>query len=1143
MSKEVFEKIEEQDAVLSSYNKNIVVSASAGSGKTSVMIRKIVDLIAKGVHVKELLVLTYTNAAASEMKQKLLDYMSQEAQHNKNLLDEIEDVSLADISTVDSFCQKIVKKYFYAIDIDPGFNIIQGSMQKQIQLKALKKALDIFKAQNSEKYFNLFDIYAKNRTDKNISNLVMKLYNYSCSILDYEDWKIKSLELFKNEQAGNILYKKFIQIINSIHTKYKKFLNQSSQLDFKKYCEQLQQNISQIELLENATNFGDLIDCAQTIELKSVPQKNDRDVSLQPKIKQIKEYLTETINEIKKYECKEVYLNSIKECELTTKTLFDICDLFINEYNKIKKQKNVYDYNDIERLTIKLFENQDILNTVKNAYKNIFIDEFQDANLVQEKIITSLKNGNNLFFVGDLKQAIYGFRQSNSKIFERICKEFENDDKTNGNSQSLFLNCNFRTTSKILLFINEIFSVIMTEETAGLNYKDKAKLIPQAKYEDEKTPCVELNIIYKEEDENKELPKIYSVLNQENNQEVKDSLIEANFVAEKITKLLDDEIYDIKLKKYRKVKYSDIAILFRTRASQNEFITALNKFNIPTQENSNKDLEQTYDVMVLINLLKIACNFNDDYSLASIMMSDFFGFDDDQMLEIKTSNYKYFYECVINYDKDDKIKQKIINMLQILENFTNILTFNGISKALLYIVKVQNYEYKLSNYLNGYARIKNVKDYINSFNNSNFNYSVSEYLNFLKQSTREQKVTSQATNQNVVTLTTMHASKGLEWPIIIIPNLNANFNKTPSEIEIALNEELVVGLKYYDKNLRRKHESVFYDLVKYQNRESEFSEKIRLLYVALTRAKNRLILVGTKEKLNFFKYDDERQIKTSQSYLDFIVKSLNEKDINKINGKQSFNVYNDKSYLCNLINGNDYAQITQQKPINIFNKNGKSSQIRELQDYINQQYFNSEATKKAQKNSVSKIMQDDAYASLNTAPKHLDIGEHLCEVDKNEIGSAYHKVLEDIDFKGDCSVNAIKSTIKKLEKMQLFKKEVLNALDVNLIKQNIQVLKNLLGTNTALKEHSFIMSLPYSEVQQSCIDDKILIQGVCDLIILKPNGAVLVDYKFSNLSENKLIEKYSKQISLYKKAIEYGLNKKVENCYILSIKQAKLLKC
>ncbi len=1145
MSKEVFEKIQEQEDVLSSYNKNIVVSASAGSGKTSVMIRKIVDLILnKGVHVKELLVLTYTNAAASEMKQKLIDYMSEQAQNNKQLLDEMEDVSLADISTVDSFCQKIVKRYFYAIDIDPGFNIIQGSLQKQIQLKALKKALDIYKEKNSEKYFNLFDIYAKNRTDKNIINLIMKLYDYSCSILNYEGWKSKSLELFKNQQAGTILYNKYVQIIDSIYNKFNKFLNQSSQLEFKKYCEQLNQNLSQIELLKKAKDFADLIEVAQNIELKSVPQKEDRDVGLQPKIKQTKEYLTDVLNEIKRYESKKIYLNSIEACEYTTHTIFEICDIFIKEYNKIKKQKNVYDYNDIERLTIKLFENEDILNTVKSSYKNIFIDEFQDANLVQEKIITSLKNGNNLFFVGDLKQAIYGFRQSNSKIFERICKDFDQDAKTNGNSQALYLNCNFRTTSKILLFINQIFSVIMTENTAGLNYKDKAKLVPKAKYQNEKTPCVELNILYKDEKEERELPEVYSVLNQNNNQDVKDGVIEANFVAEKITSLLNEEIFDIKLGKYRKVKYSDIAVLFRKRTTQNDFVSALNEFNIPTQENSNKDLEQTYDVMVLINLLKIASNFNDDYSLASVMMSDIFCFDVDEMLEIRNNgNYKYFYECVKNYNKNDEITQKICKMMQILSNFTNILTFSGINKALLYVVKEQNYEYKLSNYLNGYARIKNVKDYINSFNNSNFNFSVSEYLNFLKQSTREQKVASGVVSQDVVTLTTMHASKGLEWPIVIIPNLNSNFNRAPNESEIALNEELGVGVKYYDRTLRKKHESVFYDLVKNQNKESEFSEKIRLLYVALTRAKNKLILVGTKEKLNFYKYEDERQIKSSQSYLDFIVNSFGEEDIQKILNKQSFNIYNDEQYLCNMLNGNCYITNSESKNVNIFKTNLDERNVKELEEYIREDYFNREATKKAQKNSVSKIMQEDGYSSYNTAPKNLDIAEHLNDIDKNEIGSAYHKVLEMIDFNSSCGAYNIKEIINNLEKEQLFKKEVLNLLDVNLIQKNVELLSKMSNGNIVLKEHSFIMQLPYNEVQQSSVDDKILIQGICDLIIIKENSAVLVDYKYSDLSEQNLLNKYNKQISLYKKAIEYGLNKKVESAFILSIKKAKLLEC
>ena len=608
--------------------------------------------------------------------------------------------------------------------------------------------------------------------------------------------------------------------------------------------------------------------------------------------------------------------------------------------------------------------------------------------------------------------------------------------------------------------------------------------------------------------------------------------------------MLDEEIYDVKLKKYRKIKYSDIVILFRTRGSQNEFISTLNKFNIPTQENSNKDLEQTYDVMVLINLLKVASNFNNDYSLASIMMSDIFCFDVDEMLKIRKLNeYKYFYECVKNYNKDDEIKQKIVEMMQILNNFTKILTFSGINKAFLYIVKKQNYEYKLSNYLNGYARIKNLKDYINSFNNSNFNYSVSEYLNFLKQSTREQKVSSHVDSQDVVTLTTMHASKGLEWPIVIIPNLDYNFNRAPNESEIALSEELGVGVKYYDRTLRKKHESVFYDLVKYQNKENEFSEKIRLLYVALTRAKNKLILVSTKAKLNFFKYEDERQIKTSQSYLDFIVNSLNEKDIKKIINKQTFYINDDSQYKCNLINAKCYLSNVKPKMIKVYKNIFDEDKIKEFQDYIKQEYFNREATEKAQKNSVSKILQDDNFSSYNIAPKSLNINEHLNEIDKSQLGSAYHKVIEMLDFKNEISTQNIKEAINKLEKEQVFKKEVLDLLNINTIQKNVDILLKLSNGCEVLKEQSFIMQLPYSEVVQSNIDDKILIQGVCDLIILKENSAILVDYKYSNLSESNLLKKYNKQIWLYKKAIECGLNKNVEGAFILSLRQGKLIKC
>ncbi len=1139
-----FEKIEEQENVLNTYDKNIIVSASAGSGKTSVMIRKIIDyIINKNVKIKELLVLTYTNAAASEMKQKLINEMTKMAKDNKKLLDEIEDIPLADISTFDSFCQKLVKRYFYILDIDPGFNITQGSEQTQLQTRALKKAIKNYKQKNKEKYFNLFDCYSSNRTDKNIYSIILMLYNYSCSILDYSKWKQNSYELFdgeENSKASKILLDKTKSELGYINEQLNKLNVMSKDLQFDTYCKYINKIQSNIDILLKQNQFKKMIDFANEIQLENVVRKKAEDEELQPKISYFKSWLSELLTSLKSYKSSDYYDLSVDFCKNIVNTIFDLCDEFIKEYNDIKRRKNVYDYNDIERLTLKLFENKDITQSIKNSYKNIFIDEFQDANAVQEKIIMSLKNNNNLFFVGDLKQAIYGFRQSNPKIFENLSQEFSTDN----NSQSFYLNCNFRTTAEILNFINNIFCVIMTEKTASLNYCKKAKLVPKAKYEQEESACCELCIIHCPKEETSGEAKIYSVVENQNQNIIDNAKVEANFVAERITKLLEEKIYDVNLQKYRKIKYSDIAIIVRTRTKQTELVSVLNEYNIPTIENSNKDLEQTYDVSVLINLIKISQNFNNDYSLASIMMSDLFMFDVSEMQKIKNSSSEnYFYMCVKNYQKNDEIKEKIDNMLKVIDEFSHIAKYNGLNKALLYAVNNQKYEYKLNNYKNGYSRKKNVKDYISSFNNSNFNYCVSEYLNFLEDSTREQKVVSGVTSDDVVTITTMHSSKGLEWPVVIIPNLSSGLSGKNSTSDIVLNEELGVGVKYFDKTSRKSYPSVFFDVVKSNNKESEFSEKIRLLYVALTRAKNRLILVGTTEKLEFNHFNTDREIKKSSTFLNLIVNSLPEEDIYKINNKMSFNLYNNKNFVCNVVDKSQYVTTNKINLKNVAIDNNNPI-VCELANYIQKEYFNIKATKIAQKNSVSSILrEEDAFSSINTAPKTLEFKEHLDEnISKNELGSLYHKVLEMIDFKDNVSKQDVTSCIEKIKKLNLFTNEVINNLDVNLILNNIKTLQSVCSGQDMLKEKTFVMKIPYNEVENSNVLDEVMIQGICDLIVFGKEN-ILIDYKYSNLSGEVLTKKYNKQMYLYKKAIEYGFSINIKKVFILSIKESKLYDC
>lgn len=1137
-----FKTIKEQEDVLLSQGKNIAISASAGSGKTSVMIRKIVKLITtENVKIEDLLVLTYTNSASSEMKQKLVSEITKTG--DIELIKQLDNLATCDIATFDSFCQKLAKKYFYLLDIDPAFNILQGSEETQIRTKSIKNAIKSFKKTNFCDFSLIFDFYGSNRTDKKIKDIILKINDFSRSILSYDNFKQKAFELFlpiDNPKASELFFENIKEELVPVKKKLEDLFMLSKNLEYNSYCEYINIILSGIDLVSNSQNLLQAIKNLEDFSVDKKLIKNKKDDSVHLKIKEQRDIWNIIFDKIKQLGTKEDYQNSIIVCQKTTQIFFSLYEKFVQEYEKIKSKKNMFDYNDIERLTLKLFENEDVLDEIKSKYKYIFVDEFQDANRVQEKLINDLKGENNLFLVGDLKQAIYGFRQSNSKIFENIISTFEKDSK----SEFMKLNCNFRTTHQILEFVNTIFSTIMTNKTAKLDYKEKSMLIGQGDFQKEQSPCVELDILYNEKEEKESLTQVYSV---KKNQDTifDEDMACANFIAERITKLLLEKIYDVKQKCYRNIEYSDIAILLRSRTKQQAYIQAFNNFNIPVLENSNTNLDETFDASVLTNLIKVSVNPKDDISLASVMMSNLFNFTPDEMLEIRKCcvNKQMFYDCVTSYNKDAELVQKIEDMQEKIAEFSKNCKFVSLSFALNKILEQTNYIYYIKNQFNGLSRAKNVRDYVNSFTNSTYNHSVCEYLNFMRDNVREQKVVGSISSNNVITITTMHSSKGLEWPIVIIPELSASLNSSQFEPEIVLNEEIGIGLKYYDSTSRQKFNSVFYSIVKNYNKIDDISERLRLLYVALTRPKNRLILVGQTNKLEYKKFENDWEVISCSNYLSQIICSLNDEDIAKINAKQTaFSILGTSDYICNVINQNDYQNIDNVSYTNINNNIYDEKDVQTLANYIKKPYFNYGATLVAEKNSVSSILKsEDEFSSKNYEPNKLLKSEDNKTIQKNELGSLYHKVLELFDFNQNATTQNIKNVLNKIKSQNLFEQDIINAIDINILMANIKILKDFCQNAKLLKEQSFVMQIPYNEIEPSEICDKVLVQGVCDLVVIKDNKTILIDYKFSNLGENALVQKYKKQLFLYKKATSFALDSEVSKCYILSLKQAKLI--
>lgn len=1133
-------KIKEQEEVLNVSNKNLIVSASAGSGKTTVMIRKILKYILEGdCHVDQLLVLTYTKSAALEMKKKLIDKIKENLETNPKLLDELDLVPISDISTFDSFCQKLVKKYFYILEIDPSFSILEGKDQAHLQDKALTKTLKAFKLENTQAYENLLENFSAKRDESTIKSLILEIYNYLTSIYNDQDFICTTQNLYNENLkiAEKVVSQHYKSQFNDHVEMLEKLKLQSNNCQFEAYTKYISEIIITLETLISDNNFGHMVDTIQQTSFPILKAEKTDEIGFKEQIVEQRMAVSKLFDEIKKqYINSENIKNSYQKCQKIMQNLIALLNSFKKEYEDTKFAGNVFDFNDIERFAIKLLENKSINEEIKNAYKHIFVDEFQDANKVQEKIIFLLNN-NNLFFVGDTKQSIYAFRQSDPEIFLNIQNKFEQQNE----SCSKTLNCNFRTNKNILLFVNQIFNVVMTEKTCGLNYFKTAQFDPKAQYLDvENEKCVSVNVLLSNNQEAKKIEplNVYSVKEnsgtwQNDNKFDQESL----FICEKITSLIGEQIYDKDMQKTRPITYKDICILILKRGKFLSNLTRhLNSIGIPYIVNVNQNLEECYDNQVLYSFMKLTQNINDDYSLYMVMSSPLFNFTDGELGVIKENNLEndFFVDCVKNYANNDQILLKIKQFFEILDEFSYNIKYKGIFYALDNIVKKTEYLLKISYDQDFSERKTNIIDFVNSFVESKYNNNLCEYLTYRETSLRKEKVQNNKSFNEAVEITTMHSSKGLEYPVVILPFLSTDFSKEAYVSDIKINKELGIGVKHYNSDDRTISGGVFYNACKIKNKQIESSEKIRLLYVATTRAKNKLILSGV---LNgpIKKFSSDLQILQCNNYLSLVLSALPQKYIDSVNAgtEDCIDLFNNnKLQLC--INKTSEVAILKQEIV--MPKQTDEKNVNFLSEYLNKD-IGKQKSNIAIKNSVSKLM--DENSSINFAPKTFMLKEHLTE-SVNQTGTIYHSLLEKIDFGSINSLHDITEYIAcnfEKEEVDVFKK-----IGFANIYNNIKIIKQFINpTDIVLKEQKFVMRIPYNQVVKSEKSENILIQGIMDLIVIKPDKILLIDYKLSNKTEEQIIKTYSKQLELYSIALsKMNLNLPIKK-YILCLKSEKLI--
>ena len=691
---------EQQDAI---YEKgsNILVAAAAGSGKTAVLVERIINKIIKDkIDIDKLLVVTFTNAAASEMRERVLDAIYKKLEDNPdddNLQRQITLLNKASICTIDSFCLEVVRNNFYELDnISPNFRIADTAEIELLKQEVIEDIFETKYEEENEDFTKLINTYTSYRDDTPLKELILKIYSYIQSNPFPEKWLHEKIEMFnlkdelKNDFAntpwGEELLKEIDdELIDSLTTleNVSNCLNCEPELE--KFCHTIRNDIDMLQILKNNLGSWDkAYEINQNLKFVTWPrQKVDSEIKDNAKIErdEVKKKLFKVLDKILICDSKQANEDIYDMYQILSK-LEKIILEFGKEFSKRKRDKNIVDFNDIEHLALNILlkeENGKIIQTevakrYQEKYEEIAIDEYQDSNLVQEYILNSVSNGNNIFMVGDVKQSIYKFRQAMPELFLDKYKTYQNKEyKKQEDNLKIQLFKNFRSRENILNFTNIIFQDIMSSILGDIEYNEEEYLNLGADYseinQDLKTEIDIINLVEEQDSEVEEKQE------DEEQERLEDVELEAKFVANKIKKLIDEkfQVWDRKKNTYRDIEYKDIVVLLRSTSNlaplyEQEILSQ----DMPVFSDSSQEYLDSIEIQTIMSLLKIIDNPIQDIPLVTVLRSFIGKFSDDELVQIRLSDkYDDFYTCMkkASIDVGKKLKEKIENFLGKLESW------------------------------------------------------------------------------------------------------------------------------------------------------------------------------------------------------------------------------------------------------------------------------------------------------------------------------------------------------------------------------------------------------------------------------------------------------------------------------------------